>query len=96
MKGSHGTRRRTRNLRKDVRSKGKISIRKYMQEFKEGERAAIVLDSSYPSIPYPKFQGKTGKIIGSRGRAYYLEIKDGGKTKKIIVTPEHLKKVGGA
>lgn len=93
MKGSHGMRRRTRNLKKGLKSRRRVSIRKYMQKFKDGDKASIVLDSSYSSLPYPKFQGKTGMIVGSQGRAYYLEIRDGGSRKRILVTPEHLKKL---
>jgi large subunit ribosomal protein L21e len=42
-------------------------------------------------MPFPRYKGKFGKIIGKRGKSYIVEIIDGNKTKKIISRPEHLK-----
>ena len=91
MKGSQGYHRRTRNLKVALRDKGKVSIRKALQEFNEGDKVSIDIDPSYQAIPHPRFRGRTGTVIGQQGRAYLVEIKDGGKLKKIIVSPEHLK-----
>jgi len=93
LKGSHGLRRRTRGLKVRVRDKGKIKIRQYLAEFKVGDKASISINPSFQSIPHPRFKGKTGEIVGKQGRSYFLLVKDGGKTKKIIVQPEHLKAV---
>ncbi|MBU4490902.1 MAG: 50S ribosomal protein L21e, partial [Euryarchaeota archaeon] len=38
----------------------------------------------------PKFQGRTGKVKGQRGRAYIVEVRDGGLMKEVIALPEHL------
>lgn len=92
--GSHGFLRRTRNtLRVRPRDRGKISIRRYFQEFKIGEKAAIVIDPRYKNIPYPKFNGKIGKITKKQGRAYYININDNGRKKDVLVCPEHLKRI---
>ncbi|MCK4492190.1 MAG: 50S ribosomal protein L21e [Candidatus Altiarchaeales archaeon] len=90
MKGSKGYRRGTRNLKVGVRDKGKVKIRRYMQEFKEGDVVAISIDPSYQKIPHPRFQGKGGRIVGTQGSAYYVGIRDKNKRKKILVTPNHL------
>ncbi|MEM4347171.1 MAG: 50S ribosomal protein L21e [Candidatus Altiarchaeota archaeon] len=90
MKGSHGMRRRTRNLKVNPRDRGKINIKRYLKKFNEGDTVAIDIDPRYQAIPYPKFQGRSGKVVGKQGRAYYVLIKDGRKEKKILVTPEHL------
>lgn len=92
MRGSCGVRRRTRGLRLKPKERGKVKIKKQMQTFKENDMASISINPSYQRIPHPRYQGRTGRIVGSQGRAYYLEIKDGGKIKKILVTPEHLMK----
>jgi large subunit ribosomal protein L21e len=47
----------------------------------------------YQSIPDPHFHGMTGRIVKAQGRAYFVEVSDGDKTKHIIVTPEHLRRV---
>lgn len=89
VKKSHGPRRKTRRKlrlkRKDV-----LTPNKFLQEFKIGDFVHIDLFPQTP-IPHPKFQGKTGKIVGKRGKAYIVEVSDLNSKKKIIVRPEHLK-----
>jgi len=86
-------RRRTRNLRVKPRNRGKIRIRQRLQKFAESDNVAIKIDPYYQAIPHPRFNGRTGKVVGSQGRAYLVKVVDGGKSKKILVTPEHLRRV---
>ncbi len=93
-KRSHGPRMGTRRkLKKSFRNKGKVPIRKILQEFKKGEKIII---SPEPSIqkgmPHRRFIGKQGTIIGTKGKAYILEVKDGNKIKQVISLPVHLRK----
>ncbi len=90
MKGSKGYRRRTRNLKVRRRDKGKIRIRDYLREFREGDKVSVKINPKYQKIPHPRFHGRIGEIIGKQGRAYYVKIRDGSKDKKLLVTPEHL------
>lgn len=90
MKGSHGYRRRTRNLRIKAREKGKIRISRYLQKFKKGDIVAVDIDPKYQAIPHPRFNGKSGRVTGRQGRCYFVEIRDGDKKKNILVAPEHL------
>jgi large subunit ribosomal protein L21e len=94
MKGSHGYRRGTRNLKVGLRDRGKIKIRRRLKEFTEDDTVSISIDPSYQKMPHPRFKGRTGKVVGRQGRAYFVEIRDGGKSKKVLVQPEHLNKVG--
>jgi len=93
MKGSHGFRRKSRTLRVKPRDRGKVRISRYLQKFEEGETVSINMDASYRNIPHPRFQGKSGKVVATQGRAYYVKIRDGGKTKELLVNPEHLIKI---
>lgn len=88
---SHGFRFRSgKKLKKNVRDKG-IKIRKLLQEFEEGQPVHINIESaSHKGMPHPNYQGKTGRVIGKRGRAYLVKIRDGGKNKTLISAPEHL------
>jgi len=61
-----------------------------MQDFEEGDIVSISINPRYQNIPHPRFQGKSGKIVKRQGRAYYVQIKDGGKIKQVISNPEHL------
>jgi len=94
VRGSHGFLRRSRNtLKGKPRDRGKISIRRYFQEFEIGETVGISIDVKYRNIPCPKFNGKIGKITGRQGRAYYVNINDNGRKKNVLVCPEHLQKI---
>ena len=78
---------------KNPRQKGKISFKRYFQEFKPGDYVAVSMELSVP-FPYPKkLQGRTGKVIEKRKSAYYLEINDLNKPKYYNIKPIHLKKI---
>lgn len=92
MAKTHGTRRKSRyKLRKTVREKGLSPISRAIQEFAEGDIVNIDLDPGIQNgMPHPKFQGRTGKVVSQRGRAYIVEVRDGGLMKEVIILPEHL------
>ena len=94
MKRIGGFRRKTRSkLRKNVRNKGKFSIRRYFQSFNKGDRVYLVAEPAIQGGMYlPRFHGKSGKIKGMQGNCYFVEIKDKNKVKKLLVHPVHLKK----
>ncbi len=80
--------------RKRIRQKGKISLSRYFQEFDEGESVAIVRELAMQSPGFPKrMQGRTGKVLEKRGKAYVIEISDFNKQKKLIVNPIHLRRI---
>jgi len=89
---SHGFRFKTRKkLRKKIREKG-IKISRALQTFEVGDRVHIDIDPAvHKGMPHPRFQGRTGVVIGQRGRAYLVRVRDGDSYKTLIVRPEHLK-----
>ncbi len=79
--------------RKNIKSRGKISLSKYFQELKTGEKVAIVREqSSEPKFPV-RIQGKTGVIIGKKGEAYIISLMDGNEKKTFVIDAIHLKKI---
>lgn len=92
MPKSHGIRKRTKDkLKKSVRERGISPVSRAIQDFSDGQMVHIVLDPSrHKGMPNPKFHGKTGKVIGRRGRAFILRVKDGNAMKSVIALPEHL------
>ena len=95
VKRSKGARTKSRQrMRVNPRSRGKVPVTKSLQQFKEGEIAGVAIEPRiHKGHPHPKYQGKTGTIEGKQGSAYVLRIKDGGKVKRLLVRPEHLRKV---
>ena len=94
VKASKGGRRRTRNvMQKRARERGLSKITRAFQKFDLGDKASVSLDPSiHKGQPHVRFHGRTGVIVGMQGEAYMLEVMDGGKSKRIIVKPEHLRK----
>lgn len=79
--------------RKNVKKQGKLELSKYFQEFKSGERVAIVREHSLnPAFP-KRMQGKTGMVIGMRGNSYLIKIRDGNMIKMHIIKPANLKRI---
>ncbi|HII15986.1 MAG TPA: 50S ribosomal protein L21e [Nanoarchaeota archaeon] len=87
-----GFRRKTRyKLKKQEGTKGKISISRYFKSFKEGDTVVLKPEPSvHAGMPYPRFQGKSGLVVGKQGECYKVMIKDGSMEKMIIVHPIHL------
>jgi len=89
---SHGFRFKSRKkLRKKIREKG-IKISRALQTFDVGDRVHIDIDPAvHKGMPHPRFQGRTGVVLGKRGRAYLVRVLDRKSYKTLIVRPEHLK-----
>ncbi len=94
VKPPKGTRHRTRKVfRKRIREKGSIPpLSLLLREYKVGDKVHIVVNPSVHSgMPHRRYHGKTGTIIGQRGRAYLVSVRVGNKEKILIVRPEHLR-----
>ena len=79
--------------RKKIRTRGKLQLSRYFQELNKGDSVAIVREPAVQSSFPKRLQGKTGKIEGSRGKAYIVKIKDQDKEKRFLIEPIHLKKI---
>jgi len=93
VRKSHGFKKGTRNL---FKTKKKITVNEKLKKFEIGDTVHIDINPSSKSPIYKRFQGKTGKIVGIRGKAYIIEVYDGKKLKKIIANSDHLKVGRGA
>ncbi len=79
--------------RKHMKEKGKIRLSHYFQEFKKGERVAVIREHAVqPKFPRT-LQGRSGVIDGKRGNSYLVKIKDLNKEKTYIIHPVHLRKL---
>ena len=79
--------------RKQLRTRGKLKLSNYFQEFKQGDRVAVVMELSVnPKFP-KQIQGRSGEITSKRGSSYVVKINDLNKEKQYIIHPVHLKKL---
>ena len=90
-----GNRRKSRaKFRRNIRDRGKVSIRKYLQSFKAGDKVYLKANPSvHKALYFPRFHGNKGTIKYKRGECYIVEIKDKNKIKNLIVHPVHLTKI---
>ncbi|MEM3411727.1 MAG: 50S ribosomal protein L21e [archaeon] len=95
VKATHkGVRSKTRGLRKNIREKGMPPLTKLLQEFNIGEKVHIKIDPSvHIGMPFRRFNGLTGTVIGKQGSCYLVEIKDQEKIKSVLAHPAHLIKL---
>lgn len=80
--------------RKKLKLKENATVNKFMEKFEIGDRVWIKICPSVHNFPHPKFNGRTGKIVGKRGNAYMIEVSDLNSKKKIIASAVHLKRHG--
>lgn len=78
---------------KHPRQRGKISLTKYFQVFKEGDTIAVVRERGIPFQYSVRLQGRTGKVLAKRGSAYYVEVNDLNKPKRYLLKPVHLRRI---
>ena len=79
--------------RKMQREHGKIKLSRYFQDFKEGDRVAILRELAISSSFPKRIHGRTGEIKGTRGKAYIVAIKEYNQNKTFIIDPVHLRKL---
>ena len=78
---------------KRIREQGKLSLAKYFEELKEGDRVALIMNLGY-KMNFPKrLHGRTGVVLAKRGRAYVVKVRDGKKEKTFIVSKVNIKKL---
>ena len=88
-----------RGIRRKTRSKFKrkgppITVNKVLQEIPAGERVQINIDSSvHSAMPHYRYQGKTGLVLGKRGRAYEVKVRLGNQLNTLVVKSEHLQTI---
>ena len=62
--------------KKNIRTRGKLQLSKYFQNLKQGDLVSVVAERS-ENINFPKrLQGRTGVVVGKRGMANIVKIKD--------------------
>lgn len=89
-----GMRRKSRyKFKRDRRQKGKLSLRKYLEEYKAGDKVVLDPDSIVQKgIFEHKWIGRSGIVSKKLGNCYEVIIYEKGNEKKLIIHPIHLKR----
>jgi large subunit ribosomal protein L21e len=93
MPKSNGPRQGTRKkLANSPRDRGTSPPQRAIQEYEEGEKVHLKIDPSIPNGRFhPRFDGRTGEVVGKQGDAFKVAINDGGKDKTLLVTAAHMR-----
>ncbi len=86
----HSTREKLSN---DPRERGTSPPQRAVQEYEEGEKVHLKIDpSTHEGRFHPRFNGHTGTVVGKQGRAFKVQINDGGKDKVLLSRAAHLRR----
>lgn len=68
-------------------------MEKYLIDYNVNDKVDIITDPSQHKrgMPHSRFHGRTGTVVGQRGRCYLVEVKLGDSKKKLIIGKEHLR-----
>lgn len=96
MPNSKGPLNKTRKkLSNKPRERGISPPQRAVAEFEVGQKVHLRIDPSVRDGRFhPRFNGHTGEVKGKQGRAFQVEINDGGKRKTLMVRPAHLRAQG--
>jgi large subunit ribosomal protein L21e len=93
MPSSNGPLKGTRGkLSNKPRERGTSPPQRAIQEYEVGQKVHLKIDPSVRDGRFhPRFGGHTGEVVGKQGRAFKVQINDGGKEKIVIAKPAHLR-----
>jgi len=88
-----GIRAKTRHK---LQSGGKVTVNRLLLKPEINSTVQINIEASVQrGMPHPRYQGRTGIVVGYRGSAAEVEIGKGKNAKRLIVHPVHLKVLEG-
>jgi large subunit ribosomal protein L21e len=97
MARSKGFRRKSKGvLTKKPRERGLQPLGRLLHEYEQGDKIVVKIDASvHKGMPHGRYQGRVGTVSEKRGRAYVVQMTEGGKTRDLIILPEHMTPFSG-
>ncbi|MBN2454393.1 50S ribosomal protein L21e [Candidatus Woesearchaeota archaeon] len=75
------------------KEKGRVPVSRVVQRFKAGDKVILNAHPSFHGgLYHMRFHGKTGIVKSECGACCNVQIKDGKKTKILVVHPVHLRR----
>jgi ribosomal protein L21E len=78
-------------LTRRLKGKSIVTVAEYVKTFKVGDKVVIIPKAKFIGMPHLRYSNRHGLIIEKRGKSYVVEVKDYSTTKKIVVSPIHLR-----
>ncbi len=83
---------RTRHLSRHNKV-SRAGVTRLINKFGAGDKVVISPMGNFRNIPHPRYRGRVGTVLETRGKAYIVEVRVSKSAKRsIVVPPEHLKK----
>ncbi len=94
MAGKKARGKRAKTRAKIAAHANRPTVTKLLRTFSEGDTVQIVINGSvHRGMPFRRFHGLTGKVLGMQGRAVRVEVQQGSQWCELIVNPIHLKEI---
>lgn len=91
-KKARGYRAKTRA--KITGSKNRPTVTQLLRTYTEGDKVQIVINGTiHKGMPFRRFHGLTGTVLGMQGRAVRVAVKQGSQDCELVVSPIHLKEI---
>ena len=82
---------RAKSRHKLRRKTSKMTVNKMLQGFDLNQRVIIKINPAFHSgMPFRRFHGKAGVVLGRQGNAFKVQVCDGKMVKDLLVHPAHL------
>jgi large subunit ribosomal protein L21e len=81
---------KSRQLGRKVRG-WRATVAELVKTISIGARVQFVPYAKFEDFPHPRYTGRVGKVVKKQGSAYVVDFYDGGKKKRLITRPVHLK-----
>lgn len=72
-------------------AKRRLTPSKLVYNYKVGDLVILDHQSRYEGMPHPRYRGRVGTILATRGKSYEIEIRDGNSLKMLVVPGVHLR-----
>lgn len=77
---------------KSTKMRKKLTVNEFVKPFAKGDKVVVTIKPYFKGIPHPRYNGRGGEVVGKRGDAYIVKIRDGRAEKTLIVNPVHITK----
>ena len=76
-----------------MKKERKLTVVDMVKTFNVNDKVVITIKPYFRGMPAPRYNGRVGKVVERQGSAYIVEIKDGNRMKRLVISPVHLKEV---
>lgn len=94
MAGKKARGHRAKTRAKITAGKTKATPTALLKTYEAGQTVQMVINGSvHKGMPFRRFHGLTGTVLGMQGRAVRVAVKQGSQDCELVVNPIHLKEI---